>query len=191
MRGEIALKNVLKKCGEWILIPVALVILLFAAIGFLLYLPVDFIRYKRSPYGREVREKYALWKGLSWDVKLYNGIRKAELPINYADGHFLYRETLILHIRGAISYREETGEWIVHEETEGGEGLETTLAAYAEALLAQAPSCERAVFLVDKEAIIDEEEQQEAERSPFILLYDELHGTDAADVLRAWIEAGA
>lgn len=177
------MKKVLKRCGEWLLVLLVIVILLFAAVGFFLYLPVDYFLYKTSRFGREVRERYVAWAGLTETVKLYNGIRRAGLPIDYENGHFRYGNILILHDIGSVSYREETGEWILDE---GDEANETTLTAFAEEQLAQAPACERAVFLIEKESMPDQKEFPET-----FLVYDVGGRESAMNILRGWIEAGA
>ena len=182
------MKKVFEKCLEYLIIALCIPLLGIAAIVLFLYLPVDYVRYKTSQFGREVREKYAAWKGLSGKVKLYNGIRRAGLPINYKDGHFLYGKVLILHDIGGVSYREETGEWIMDE---GDEQQETTLAAYAEEQLAQALNCERAVFLVERENVLNGKDLPEAERCEAILLYEAEGRNSAVNVLRAWIGTGA
>lgn len=178
------MKKVWDKCIEWLLIVGFILILVPFLIGLLLYLPVDYVRYKTSRFGREVGERYTAWKGLFGIVKLYNGIRKAELPIQYADGNFLYENIMILYDVGRISYRGETGEWLIDQENET---QETTLTAFAEEQLARDPNCKRAVFLIDRESV-DCDDLPEAERCETILLYDDGGVQNSAlNTLRAWI----
>lgn len=160
------MKKVWDKCAECLIIAGCVLLFVILLVVMLLYLPVDYVLYKTSRFGREVREKYAAWKGLTGAVKLYNGIRRAGLPIRYADGHFLYGNIMILYDVGVISYRKETGEWLIDEEDEP---QETTLDAFAEEQLARDPDCERAVFLIERENV-DHEDLPEAERCETILL---------------------
>lgn len=182
------MKKVGEKCIEYSLIALFVLFAGIVLIGMLLYLPVDYVLYKTSRFGREVRERYAAWKGLTGAVKLYNGIRRAEMPIRYADRHFLYGNIMILYDVGVISYRKETGEWLIDEENET---QETTLDAFAEEQLARDPDCERAVFLIERENV-DHEDLPEAERCETILLYDDGGVRNSAlNTLRVWIGAEA
>ena len=181
------MKKVWDKCCKGLIIAVCILFFVPFLIGMLLYLPVDYILYKTSRFGREVRERYTVWKGLTETVRLYNGIRREGLPIDYADGHFLYGNTMLLHDIGNIFFREETEEWVIDE---GAEAQETTLSAYAEEQLARDPTCERAVLLIDKENI-DSQDLPKAEQCDAILLYEVNGRNSAVKVLRRWIDAGA
>lgn len=186
-KGGIELKKVWDKCCKGLIIAVCIPILVLFFGAMLLYLPMDYVLYKISRFGREVGERYTAWEGLTETVRLYGGIRRAGLPINYADGHFLYGNTMLLHDIGNISYREETGEWIIDE---GAEEQETTLSAYAEEQLARDPTCEWAVLLIDRENI-DSQDLPKAEQCDSILLYEVNGRNSAVKVLRRWIDAGA
>ena len=182
------MKKVLAKGVDFLLTVFDVLFAGLMLIVILLYIPMDYILYKFSRFGREVRERYTVGKGATETVRLYGCFRRAGLPISYADGHFLYGNTMILPDIRNIFYREETGEWIIDEEEES---QETTLAAFAEEQLAQDPNCERAVFLIDRGTFSDHKDLSKAEQSESILLYEGNGKTGAPRILRAWIDAGA
>ena len=81
-------------------------LILLSIIGFLVFTPIDFVRYKRMAYYKDTRTKYHLFISLSPYVQLYNAVKKSALPIDYhpsdADfcegyGFFTYKDTLILN----------------------------------------------------------------------------------------------
>ncbi len=81
--------------------PIILLVLLF----FLLYTPVDYIRYRRSLYYRDTKEKYCWLGGTRSSLKLYDTIRKEDLPIRFIRddsfpancyGYFVFENNLIL-----------------------------------------------------------------------------------------------
>lgn len=183
------MKKVFVTCLDCLTLAIFSPVLAIWFIALLFCLPMDYIRYKTSRFGREVREKYTVWSMLfSERARLYDGIRKAGLPIVYENGHFRYGNTMILYDIGAVTYREETGEWIMDE---GDEKRETTLSAFAEERLAQVSDCGRAVFLIKSENIVNDKDLPEAERCEDILLYKVRGRNSAMNKLRAFIEAGA
>ena len=83
----------------------SLPVILLVLFSLLLYTPIDFIRYRRSLYYRDTKEKYRWLSGMSSNVKLYNTIRKENLPVQFIRddsrpancyGYFVFENNLIL-----------------------------------------------------------------------------------------------
>lgn len=65
-----------------LIVPICL-LLLVLAIGYLLFVPFDIMRYHKMPYYKDLKKKYRCFLTSSDVVKLYNRIAKDKLPIEY------------------------------------------------------------------------------------------------------------
>lgn len=85
----------------------------------LLYLPIDYIKFKRSRYQKDFPRKYSLFSGVHIDNKIYTLIKENNLPIEYYkcdgdydfEGYFLYKDALLNFIE-PFCYLKENDEWM-------------------------------------------------------------------------------
>ncbi len=119
------MKAVLRIIGKFFGTFFGLVVALFVGIGFLLYLPLDYVKYKMSPYYKTFRKKYRLYSGLSSHFDIYNVVLEHQLPIEYIEnptydrlsyGWFVCDKTLLIPSAVSWEYRQETEEWFYEEE---------------------------------------------------------------------------
>lgn len=105
-----------------VLVPV---IVLFALV-IVFYIPIDYIKYKRSLYYKKEQKKYSLCDGMGSHFKFYNAILKNNLPIEYfpnplkpeelESGFFIYKDTLILLNDFYLEFDNEKNEWVSKNE---------------------------------------------------------------------------
>lgn len=90
-------------------------------IGLVVYIPIDYIKYKRSLYYKKEHKKYTLFSGMGSHFILYNVILKNNLPIEYFSsplnpelekGWFIYNDTLILLNDFDFHFDNEKNEWV-------------------------------------------------------------------------------
>ena len=102
----------------WSILLVPLSVLL-AIIG-ALFLPADYIKYKRSRYYEDIHSRYRLFCGSSRSVELYGSIKEQGLPVEYyedadmrcGDGYFIYKDILIL-CDASPCFDEDEGKWVM------------------------------------------------------------------------------
>lgn len=101
--------------GMFLFVPIVLFV-----IGLALYIPIDYIKYKRSLYYKKTREKYSLYMGISPVFNFHNVILKNNLPIEFFPrpeetdneyGWFVYNNTLILLNAFQFEFDDEKNEW--------------------------------------------------------------------------------
>ena len=150
-----------KAIKQFFLTILAVVGLVLLGIVFVITLPFDYIKYKRSLYYRKERKKYTLFAATGVAFDLYNEILKNDLPIRFyenphdpspACGWFVLDDTLIIVNAFSFKLDEESGEWrYCCDEDETymllEEYIETEIAE-ANELLGQV-ICSDAVVLVD------------------------------------------
>lgn len=183
------LKEIKNKVSTvWLCILSAVCIIPFC-IFMVLNIPVDYIRYKRSPYYKNEGKKYKLFDGMKDVFKLYNEIAKNELPIEYianpkddslSSGMFAYNGILLipdLYYNFTYNPQEEKWGWWGETEDENEEiGLIMGLDAFIDEEIHSANTaigkeiCTRGV-LVTWEGDI-ENNLEEARKEPLFLLYD-------------------
>lgn len=129
------MKAVLRIIGKFFGTFFGLVVALFVGIGFLLYLPFDYAKYKVSPYYKTFRKKYKLYSGMSSHFDIYNVVLKHRLPIEYIEnptneglsyGWFVCDKTLLIPSAVSWEYQQESKEWFYEEE----HGEQITLDRY-------------------------------------------------------------
>ncbi len=83
-------------------------------------LPLDYIKYKRSPYYKKERKKYKLFAGSSSYFEIYNDIIKNNLPIQFIEnpneesldaGWFVFEDILIIPNVFSFEFDLEIQEW--------------------------------------------------------------------------------
>ena len=94
-----------------------IIFLPFILLYFIIYTPVDIIRYRKTQYYKDTKDKYTWLAAKSYCVRLYEAVKKAGLPIEYyrrgkCFGYFLYKNYLIFNDYN-LSYGEEIHYWTV------------------------------------------------------------------------------
>lgn len=189
------MKEIVSKFFQCLIAILLLPIVLIALICLLLYVPIDYIKYKKSYYYKDFQLKYPFWIGFSPYYTLYNAIKSANLPIEYipamekdsstAFGYFLYDQTVILNDVGCLTYDEETDEWL--EEIDDSwvsveETMEETINNVQK--IKGQDGCQKAVLLVEEQQI-PEEVLCKAKQSDMFILYDD----NIIDALKTYIHA--
>ena len=94
------------KVKEIILTVIFLPIVILFLLGLLIITPFDYLKYKKSRYYKDTKEKYSWLCTSSYYIKFYDLIKKADLPIDYyrcdyvpitGYGFFVYKDMLILN----------------------------------------------------------------------------------------------
>lgn len=187
------MKNFSKKLIDSILIIVLIPILLIAVLWLLLMTPIDYIRYKRSPYYKDLRKKYTFAVCYNDTYVLYNLIKKSEIPEivyhpkeeNDPCGYFTLFDILLIYDLSTTIYYEKKkdGFYLIAPEEEASDGNENgdedneiTLAEYTEHLLLDAQKdlpdipLTRSLFLYDDESA-SKQEKACILREPLLLPY--------------------
>ncbi len=178
------MKKVLNAIGSFFGTLIGLVIMLLIGIGFLIYLPFDYIKYKRSLYYKREHKKYTLFAGISIYFDIYNIILKNDLSIKYynsrndslADGYFVYDKILIVP-DVVLEYEEERKDWIHKVDDNSHEPHIESLDEFFEEEICAVNEmfgetiCEKAIVLAECDSSQIENEEKAKEDSRF-LLYD-------------------
>lgn len=140
-----------------VLFPVILLFLLWV----LLYTPFDYLKYKRSRYYKDTKEKYSWFCASSAYIKFYELIKKENLPIDFyrcsdtpitGYGFFVYKDTLILNDYEEPCYDEEKNIWLVEIEDEYIDMKDDVVEAIERCnKLLKKDVCKKAVVLMDKD----------------------------------------
>ncbi len=183
------MKKVINAIGNFFGTILGIVILFFVGVGFLIYLPFDYFKYKNSLYYKTKGKKYSLFAGLSIYFKIYNIILKNNLPIKYynpkdetlSSGFFIYEKTLLVP-ELVLEYDEERQDWIVVINDDSHEPNIQSLNDFLEEevrtvneILGQ-EICEKAVVLVESDSGQIENMENAQEDSRF-LIYEDLEET--------------
>ncbi len=134
-----------------------LVAILFFII-MLLYTPIDYWRYRRTRYYQDTGEKYSWLCAMSFYIKLYDCIKKEQLPIKHyrvtdaigaGYGYFVYQNRLVTGDYQPL-FNSEKKRWEVEIEDEWVD-LKDEIAADIERCNAflQSDVCEKAIVLID------------------------------------------
>ena len=189
------MKKFLEELGnELLVIILTPVILLMALVG----TPIDFIRYRRSAFYRDTHHKYDLFLGTTTWIRLYEIMRRDNLPLDFhlhstdedTTGYFRYRDTL-LALDWPMEYAPNQQKWFVlydnedHEPcTPMSEALELELNAFHKNT--GATDCHRAVVLADIENIAEEDR-------PYLTGYPDIlpyrGKKDLPRAIKAWVES--
>ena len=163
------MKKILSKIGDILLYILMFPLFIIGSIALMLYVPVDFIRYRRSAFYRDTHHKYERFIGNAMWFRLYEIMRKDNLPLSFhlhstdedTTGYFCYKDTL-LAMDWPLEYAPNQQEWFVlydnedHEPcTPMSEALELELNAFHKNT--GKAECHRAVVLANLEYIADED----------------------------------
>ena len=114
------------KVKEIILTVIFLPIVVLFLLGLLLITPFDYLKYKKSRYYKDTKEKYSWLCTSSYYIKFYDMIKNENLPINFyrcdyapitGYGFFVYKDILILNDYEPC-YDEDNNVWLVEIEDE-------------------------------------------------------------------------
>ena len=144
----------------------------------LILTPFDYFKYKMSRYYKDTKEKYSWFCSETYHIRLYNQIKKENLPIDYyrcedapitGYGFFVYKDTLIIYDY-VLYYDTETLKWLV--ESEDGENY-AEIQDTAEAEIERCNEylkdnvCKKAAILINME-VFEEQPAPEYENIRFI-----------------------
>ncbi len=139
-----------------LLFPVVVLFLLVM----LMSTPFDYLKYKKSRYYKDTKEKYSWLCTSSYYIKFYDMIKKEKLPIDFhrcdyvpltGYGFFVYKDILILNDYEPC-YDEEKNIWLVEIEDEYIDikiDVENALDRCNELL--KSDVCKKAVVLIDND----------------------------------------
>lgn len=132
-----------------IFLPFILLYLLFT----LLFVPIDYLIFKRSRYHRDFGGSYSFLSGAHPDNALYTLVKEHSLPILYAkggcayeaEGFFFYRKLLIA-AHADLFFKD--GKWLVHTADADMPLDEATGGMLSAAAMLPGVKCERVLFLL-------------------------------------------
>ena len=191
------MKKILSKIGDILLYILMFPLFIIGIIALMLYVPVDFIRYRRSAFYRDTHCKYEMFIRNAMWFQLYEIMRRDNLPLDFhlhstdedTTGYFWYKDTL-LALDWPMEYAPNQQKWFVLYDNEDHEpctpmsdALELELNAFHKNT--GATDCHRAVVLADIENIAEEDRPHLAE-CPDILPYQ--GKKDLSRAVKAWIE---
>ncbi|MBR5773805.1 MAG: hypothetical protein IKY44_03025 [Clostridia bacterium] len=142
-----------------IALPLSVLVIVF-------YVPIDYIKYKRSLYCKQTGERYSFFMGSSPSVVFYNIVFKNNLSIRYVPvdkdserefGWFVYENTLIIPSCFSFTFDDEKQQWVCESEKQEGEDpVYMTLEDYIELEMTELNKacgdkvCDKAVVLIKK-----------------------------------------
>ena len=118
------IKRALEKFFSFIL---AILIAIIFGIFLIFLLPFDYIKYKRSLYYKSTKKKYTFFAASNDNFKIYNEIKKNNLPINFIHhpkekslvyGWFVFEKTLIIVNAFNFEYDAESEKWVFSTEAD-------------------------------------------------------------------------
>lgn len=180
-----------------IFIIITLPLLVLAAVYLILLIPFDYIRYKKSFYYKNEKQKYTLFAGTNENFKVYNAIAKCNLPIQYikhpqddsiGSGWFAYGKTLLIMNFLDFEYDEQREIWTSWQEDDDGKNVDLMqLDEFIEIDLEEKNELiggniyEDAVVWISAEALSDLEQAKKEHR---FLIYEK----DREEALRRFCE---
>lgn len=191
------MKEFMKKFRDALLCVLATPLVLLFALGLVLYIPVDYVRYRRSAFFRDTRQKYELFSGNTQWIRLYNVMRAENLPLDFhfhstrevTYGYFRYKNILLVQDYPA-EYDPNSREWFICYDKDDreactplAEALEISVEDFNE--IAGEKRCDKAVLLVDRRDLADEY-LPHLDDCPLLLGYDGQKKMAAA--IKQWIE---
>lgn len=173
-----------RKSGAWktvketMLVILAVPFIVLFLLIMLILTPFDYFKYKMSRYYKDTKEKYSWFCTETYHIKLYNQIKKENLPIDYyrceyapitGYGFFVYKDTLIIN-DCVLYYDTEKNKWLV--ESENGEDyaeIQDTVKSEIERCneYLKADVCKKAAILINEE-VFEEQPAPEYENIRFI-----------------------
>lgn len=166
------MKNIFGKLRKFLESIFVVLLLLIRGVCLVFQLPLDYIRYKQSPFYKAEHIKYKPLAGMGIGFELYNEIVENELPINYIynpnndsldSGWFVCDSTLIISNVFSFEYNTETEKWNscckITEEDGAVKRIIMSLDEYIEAEIQEANElagdviCDKAIVLIAADCI--------------------------------------
>jgi hypothetical protein len=156
------MKKVLSKIGDFFVTLLGVLLVLIIGVCFIVVLPLDYIKYKRSLYYKTEHKKYRLFAASGIYFRIFNEIIKNDLPIEYyynpnndslECGWFVFDKTLIIP-DAALEYVDD--DWIIHIDNDGHDGAILSLTDFLEGEIKEANEligetvCEKAIVLLNE-----------------------------------------
>ncbi len=178
------MKKVLSKIGTFFGTLFGILLALLVGICFVLLLPLDYIKYKRSLFYKIEHKKYKFFAGTGFYFDFYNEIAKNNLPIKYRFnpkndalecGWFVFDKTLLIP-DSMVEYHSDIEKWFCSEYDGGHDVASVPLEEYLQQEidsineLLESNICNKAVVLVDINNI---ENIDIAKQEKRFLLYDD------------------
>ena len=205
-RKDVKNKEKKTSVGEGVVVAILLVVflplLLLVLIGSILYIPIDYVKFKRSRYQKDFKTKYTLWSGVHADNKAYTAIKENDLPVEYIKphsaydlkGYFIFGDTLLVFDE-PFFFEKEEGKWyynpnydVEYESCDGEEqekqneldgclSVDEAAAFFLEKFSLDAPdkACSDVTFFLRSEPLYDEDGDEavnELLSSGCIVLYE-------------------
>ena len=178
------MKKVFSKIGTFFGALFGIILALLVGICFVLLLPLDYIKYKRSLFYKNEHKKYKLFAGSGFYFEFYNEIAKNDLPITYMFnpkndalecGWFVFDKTLLIP-DSMVEYYSDVEKWFCSEYDGGHDVASIPLDEYLQQEIAtinellEYTVCDKAVVLVDVNNI---ENIDIAKQENRFLIYDD------------------
>ena len=157
------MKKVFSKIGTFFGTLFGILLALLVGICFVLLLPLDYIKYKRSLFYKNEHKKYKFFVGSGFYFEFYNEIAKNDLPIKYMFnpkndalecGWFVFDKTLLIPDY-MVEYHSDVEKWFCSEYDGGRDVASIPLDEYLQQEIATINElleynvCDKAVVLVD------------------------------------------
>lgn len=157
------MKKVLSKIGTFFGTLFGILLALLVGICFVLLLPLDYIKYKRSLFYKNEHKKYKFFAGSGFYFEFYNEIAKSNLPNKYMFnptndalecGWFVFDKTLLIP-DSMVEYHSDVEKWFCIEYDGGHDVASIPLDEYLQQEIATINEllehnvCDNAVVLVD------------------------------------------
>ena len=178
------MKKVFSKIGTFFGTLFGILLALLVGICFVLLLPLDYIKYKRSLFYKNEHKRYKLFAGSGFYFEFYNEIAKNDLPIKYMFnpqndalecGWFVFDKTLLIP-DSMVEYYSDVEKWFCSEYDGGHDVASIPLDEYLQQEIATINElleynvCDKAVVLVDVNNI---ENIDIAKQENRFLIYDD------------------
>ncbi len=178
------MKKVFSKIGTFFGTLFGILLALLVGICFVLLLPLDYIKYKRSLFYKNEHKKYKFFAGSGFYFEFYNEIAKNDLPIKYMFnpkndalecGWFVFDKTLLIP-DSMVEYYSDVEKWFCSEYDGGHDVASIPLDEYLQQEIATINElleynvCDKAVVLVDVNNI---ENIDIAKQDNRFLIYDD------------------
>ena len=186
-----AISTVIGVVGLLLLSPFILILL---AVFIVVLTIINYIKYKKTSYYKDTKERYSWLCADSAHISFYDDIKKSELPIEYyrdkniktaGYGYFVYRDILIIRdFDNVIYFDSGQNEWFIYEEH--GENL---LKENVEEEIKKANEffaenrCNKAIVFVEDE-VLDEAPEKYYENIELL----RVTGTDEISALNNFIQ---
>ena len=178
------MKKVFSKIGTFFGTLFGILLALLVGICFVLLLPLDYIKYKRSLFYKNEHKKYKFFAGSGFYFEFYNEIAKNALPIKYMFnpkndalecGWFVFDKTLLIP-DSMVEYHSDVEKWFCSEYDCGHDVASIPLDEYLQQEIATVNElleynvCDKAVVLIDVNNI---ENIDIAKQENRFLIYDD------------------